>query len=143
MRPDATFLASAPVEEYMADVITQLLKRRDQASGLKANGIKLADGGQLVKGTVGHDDEYLLAPAGRRKLTDAKVRNIRWRYDDGIRGVTQAELAAEFGVSASPVSDITTGRTGVAEVPIDVGSEIRSPATARTCSRSAPMTAWC
>ena len=66
---------------------------------------------QLVKGTVGHDDEYLPAPAGKRKLTDAKVHDIRWRYDDGIGGVTQAELAAEFGVSASTVSYITAGRT--------------------------------
>jgi hypothetical protein len=66
---------------------------------------------QLVKGTVGHDDEYLPAPAGKRKLTDAQVRDIRWRYDDGIGGVTQAVLAAEFGVSASTISDITSGRT--------------------------------
>jgi hypothetical protein len=66
---------------------------------------------QLVKGTVGGSDEYLPAPAGNRKLTDAKVRDIRWRYDDGIGGVTQAELAAEFGVSASTISDITSGRT--------------------------------
>ena len=64
---------------------------------------------QLVKGTVGDDDEYLPAPA--RKLTDAQVRDIRWRYDDGIGGVAQAELAAEFGVSASTISDITSGRT--------------------------------
>jgi hypothetical protein len=64
---------------------------------------------QLVKGTVGHDDEYL--PLPRRKLTDAKVRDIRWRYDDGIGGVTQAELAAEFGVSPSTISDITSGKT--------------------------------
>ena len=67
--------------------------------------------GQLVKGTVGHDDEHLPTPAGKRRLTDAKVRDIRWRYDDGIGGVTQDELAAEFGVSASTISDITTGRT--------------------------------
>jgi hypothetical protein len=66
---------------------------------------------QLAKGTVGHDDDYLPAPAGTRKLTDAKVRDIRWRYDDGIGGVTQTELATEFGVSASTVSGITTGRT--------------------------------
>jgi transcriptional regulator with XRE-family HTH domain len=33
------------------------------------------------------------------------------RYDDRIGGVTQAELAAEFGVSASAVSDILTGKT--------------------------------
>jgi hypothetical protein len=66
---------------------------------------------QLVKGTVGHDDEYLPGPAGGRKLTDAKVRDIRWRYDDGIGGVTQTELAAEFGVSPSTISDITSGKT--------------------------------
>lgn len=66
---------------------------------------------QLVKGTVGHDDEDLPGPARRHRLTDAKVRDIRWRYDDGIGGVTQAELAAEFGVSASTIRDITTGRT--------------------------------
>jgi Helix-turn-helix len=66
---------------------------------------------QLVKGTVGHDDEYLPSPATGRKLTDAKVRDIRWRYDGGIGGVTQAELAAEFGVSPSTVSDITSGKT--------------------------------
>jgi hypothetical protein len=50
---------------------------------------------QLVKGTVGHHDEYLPTPAGKCKLTDAKVRDIRWRYDDGVGGVTQAKLAAE------------------------------------------------
>ena len=66
---------------------------------------------QLVKSTVGHADEYLPSPAGNRKLTDAKVRDIRWRYDDGIGGVTQAELAAEFAVSASTISDIVTGKT--------------------------------
>lgn len=66
---------------------------------------------QLVKGTVGYDDEYLPGPAGRTKLTDARVREIRWRYDDGIGGVTQAELATEFGVSASTVSDIVAGKT--------------------------------
>jgi hypothetical protein len=66
---------------------------------------------QLVKGTVGHDDEYLPALAGKRKLTDVKVRDIRWRYDDGIGGITQAEPAAEFGVSARTVNDIITGRT--------------------------------
>jgi hypothetical protein len=65
---------------------------------------------QLVKGTVGHDDEYLPGPAGNRKLTDAKVRDIRWRYDP-LAGVTEAALAAEFGVSPSTVSDIVTGKT--------------------------------
>lgn len=65
---------------------------------------------QLVKGTVGYDDKYLPGPAGGRKLTDAKAREIRWRYDDGGE-VTQRELAAEFGVSVSTVSDIVTGKT--------------------------------
>jgi hypothetical protein len=65
---------------------------------------------QLVKGTVGDDDRYLPGPAGKRKLTDAQVRDIRWRYDP-LGGVTQAVLATEFGVSASTISDITSGRT--------------------------------
>ena len=65
---------------------------------------------QLVKGTVGGSDEYLPGPAAGRKLTDAQVRDIRWRYDP-LGGVTQAVLAAEFGVSASTISDITSGRT--------------------------------
>lgn len=62
---------------------------------------------QLVKGTVGHDDEYL--PPPRTKLTDAKSREIR---DRALYGAgTQAEIAAEFGVSPSTVSSIMTGRT--------------------------------
>lgn len=74
---------------------------------------------QLVKGTVGYDDEYL--PEPRTKLTDAQVREIRDRYDPYLRyataeerpllGSTQAELAAEFGVSTSTISDITSGET--------------------------------
>ena len=63
---------------------------------------------RLVKGTVGYDDNYLPSPAG--KLTDAQVRDIRWRYDP-YDGVTQAVLAAEFGVSTSTISDITRGKT--------------------------------
>jgi hypothetical protein len=63
---------------------------------------------RLVKGTVGWDDEYLPGPRG--KLTDAQVRDIRWRYDP-YDGVTQAVLAAEFGVSPSTISDITSGKT--------------------------------
>jgi Helix-turn-helix len=65
---------------------------------------------QLVKGTVGYDDGCLPAPAGHRKLTDARARDIRWRYDDGPE-VTQRQVAAEFGVSPSTVSDIVNGRT--------------------------------
>jgi hypothetical protein len=61
---------------------------------------------QLVKGTVGHGDEYLPGPAGRTKLTDARVRErLGWSE------MTRRELAAEFGVSASTVSDIATGKT--------------------------------
>ena len=66
---------------------------------------------QLVHGTIGHADEYLPGPGGGRKLTDAKVREIRWRYDDGYGEVTQRELATEYGVSASTISDITSGVT--------------------------------
>jgi hypothetical protein len=47
---------------------------------------------RLVKGTVGYDDKYLPGPVG--KLTDAQVRDIRWRYYP-YGGVTQAVLAAE------------------------------------------------
>ena len=65
--------------------------------------------GRLVKGTVGYGDEYLPGPAGRRKLTDAKVRAIRERLDWGE--MTQRELAAEFGVSPSTISDIATWKT--------------------------------
>jgi hypothetical protein len=64
---------------------------------------------QLVHGTVGYAGEYLPALAGRAKLTDTQVRQIRGRYEFG--DVTQEQLAAEFGVSASTVSDVTTGRT--------------------------------
>jgi Helix-turn-helix len=63
---------------------------------------------RLVKGTVGWDDKYLPGPRG--KLTDAQVRDIRWRYDP-YDGVTQRQLAVEFGVSPSTISDITSGKT--------------------------------
>jgi hypothetical protein len=64
---------------------------------------------QLAKGTVGYGDEYLPTPTGRGKLTDSKVRQIR---DQCMFGeVTQRQVAAEFGVSASTISDIVTGRT--------------------------------
>jgi hypothetical protein len=64
---------------------------------------------QLVKGTVGYGDEYLPGPSGGRKLTDAKARQIK---DACLWGeMTRREIAAEFGVSASTVSDIANGRT--------------------------------
>ena len=63
---------------------------------------------QLVKGTVGYDDGFLPGPTGNRRLTDAKARQIqdRYAYDE----VTQRDLAAEFGVSPSTISDIATGK---------------------------------
>jgi hypothetical protein len=63
---------------------------------------------QLVKGTVGYDDEYL-PPPDHGKLTDAKARLIKdaARFED----MTQREIAAKFGVSPSTVSDINTGKT--------------------------------
>lgn len=61
----------------------------------------------LVKGTVGHEDEYLPPPMS--KLTDGKARNIRVMALYGE--ATQREIAAEFGVSPSTVSDIATGTT--------------------------------
>jgi hypothetical protein len=63
---------------------------------------------QLVKGTVGHGDEYLPGPA-RGKLTDSQVRQIRDRCECGE--AARQELAAEFGVSASTISDIAARRT--------------------------------
>jgi hypothetical protein len=64
----------------------------------------------LVKGTVGHEDQYLPGPLPGRKLTDAKAREIRDRYCPYFPP-TQEELAAEYGVSPSTVSDICSGRT--------------------------------
>ena len=64
----------------------------------------------LLAGTVGGDDRYLPPPMDT-KLTDARARQIKYRYDDGLGGVTQKQVGAEFGVSASTVSDISTGRT--------------------------------
>jgi hypothetical protein len=99
---------------WLAQVLAQVAGQLGSSDALTAGrpgSWEAADVDHLVKGTIGHDDEYLPGPAAGRKLTDAKVRDIRWRYDDGIGGVTQAELAAEFGVSESTVSDITSGRT--------------------------------
>lgn len=61
----------------------------------------------VVSCTVGYGDEYLPGPAG--KLTDAQVRDIRWRYDP-MGGVTQKALAGEFGVSVSTINAIVTGK---------------------------------
>lgn len=65
--------------------------------------------GQLVCGTVGYDGEALPPPL--RKLTDAQVRGIRDIYTEGFGGVSQRELAAEYGVTPSTISAIVTGKT--------------------------------
>jgi len=64
---------------------------------------------QLLRGTVGYADEYLPPPSGNRKLTDAKARQIKEACD--WSEATQKQIATEFGVSPSTVSDIATGRT--------------------------------
>jgi hypothetical protein len=64
---------------------------------------------QLVKGTVGYDDEYLPGPGRGRKLTDARARQIRDACDRAE--MTQRQIAAEHSVSPSTVSDIATGKT--------------------------------
>lgn len=64
---------------------------------------------QLVHGTVGYGDEYLPEPSGRGKLTDATARSIRDSTLYG--GSTQRQIAVEFGVAQSTVSDIASGRT--------------------------------
>ncbi len=63
---------------------------------------------QLTAGTVGYDNEALPGPR-RGKLTDAKARQIREACN--WAEMTQRQIAAEFGVSASTVSDIATGKT--------------------------------
>ena len=62
---------------------------------------------QLVKGTVGYGDEYLPGPI--RGLTDEKARRIKEACDWGE--MTQREIAAEYGVAESTVSDIANERT--------------------------------
>lgn len=47
-------------------------------------------------------------PSRHRKLTDAQVREIRSRWEAG--GVTQAELAEEYGVHRKYVQHIVHGR---------------------------------
>jgi len=64
---------------------------------------------ELVKGTVGWDDEYLPGPAKGRKLTDAKARQVKQAC--AWSEMTRRQIAAEFGVSPSTVSDIASGRT--------------------------------
>lgn len=99
---------------WLADVLARVAARKGSTDGLIAGRpgsweASLVD--QLVKGTVGYGDEYLPGPAGRAKLTDAAVRQLRDRrdYDDVMP--TERQLAAEFGVSRSTVHAIVTGQT--------------------------------
>jgi hypothetical protein len=62
---------------------------------------------ELVKGTVGYDDESL--PGPMRKLTDAKARAIKEACD--WSEMTHQEIAADYGISPSTVSDIANERT--------------------------------
>jgi hypothetical protein len=62
---------------------------------------------QLLAGTVGEADEHLPGPIS--KFTDETARQIK--EDAYWDGRTHQEIAAEYGVSPSTVSDIATGRT--------------------------------
>ena len=62
---------------------------------------------RLVESTAG---PYLHTyKAGRTKLTDAQVREIRELYEFGVIG--RRQLAAEFGVSPSTIGSIVNGKT--------------------------------
>lgn len=66
----------------------------------------------LLSGTVGDDDRYLPVPRG---LTDQKARRIwemaAWGETPTGARIAHQEIAEEFGVSVSTVSDIAAGRT--------------------------------
>jgi hypothetical protein len=117
-RAVAAVIAAARAEHDFAGWLAQVLAAAAGQLGSSDALIKGRPGSweasfvdQLVKGRVGYDDAYLPRPSGKRKLTDAQVLEIRWRYDDGVGGVTQQELAREFSVSTATVCDITTGKT--------------------------------
>ena len=95
---------------WLAHVLAQVAGQLGSASELtigRPGSWEAALVDQLVHGTVGYDSEALPPPLA--KLTDAQVREIRWRYDSGL--ITQRELAAEYGVACSTISDITTCTT--------------------------------
>ncbi len=96
--------------DWLAAVLAQVAGQLGSADALIAGrpgSWEAALVAQLVSGTVGYDNEALPPPRG--KLTDAQVRQIRERYDWG--DLTQRELGAEYGVSPSTISDITSGKT--------------------------------
>lgn len=108
-RAVAAVLQAARTEHDFADWLAQVAGQLGSSDALIAGRpgsweAALID--QLVKGTVGHDDEDL--PPPRTKLPDAKAREIRhW----ALYGEATHAETAEFGVSASTVSDIATRRT--------------------------------
>jgi predicted XRE-type DNA-binding protein len=115
-RAAAAILAAARSEHDFAGWLAQVLATvagqlgsSDALTAGRPGSWEAADVDHLVKGTVGHGDEYLPGPARNRRLTDANARQIKDAADRGE--MTQREIAAEFGVSASTVSDIATGRT--------------------------------
>jgi hypothetical protein len=96
--------------EWLAQVLAQVAGQLGSSDGLtlRRPGSWEADlVQQLVKGTVGYDDEYL--PGPMRGLTDEKARSIRDACD--WSEMTQREIAAEHDVAESTVSDIATGKT--------------------------------
>lgn len=109
-------LAAARTEQDFAGWLAQVLA---QVAGQLGSADDLTIGrpgsweavlvAQLVSGTVGYGGEALPAPRG--KLTDAQVRQIRDRYFDSFSPITQRELAVEYGVGRSTISDILTYRT--------------------------------
>jgi hypothetical protein len=95
---------------WLAQVLAQVAGQLGSGWALTAGrpgSWEAADVDHLVKGTVGYGDEYL--PPPMRKLTDEKARMIKAACDWGE--MTQTEIAAEYGVAVSTVSDIATGKT--------------------------------
>jgi hypothetical protein len=115
-RAVAAVLAAARSEHdfagWLARVLAAAAGQLGSSDALTADRLgswEAADVDHLVKGTVGYDDAYLPGPLRNGGLTDAKAREIK---DAALWAeATQREIAAEFGVSPSMVSDIATGKT--------------------------------
>jgi hypothetical protein len=98
---------------WLADVLAQVAGQLGSSDALiegRPGSWEASLVDQLVKGTVGYDDEYL--PEARTKLTDARPGEIRDIWADGYGGVAQRELAAEFGVSTSTIATSPAARPG-------------------------------
>lgn len=76
--------------------------------------------------------------SGQSKLTDAKVREIRQRWPTA----TGPQLAREYGVSASAISAVVTGRSwghvDLSEEDTARGDASQSPTTPRTAAMARP-----